>query len=149
MDTSLVTLSVLHPIIYPIIKDYCNNETDSIHTCKNINTYFFNSQSESNEYELCEKLVKLGIPLNLHTYTDRYVDGEDQYYRFTLTGELNKKTVYQDDRDPNLGALQDLKHDHAGLIYYINQFTKSVAEPSWDNQIEYGRIYRARVLITG
>jgi hypothetical protein len=148
MDTSLCTLSVLHPIIIPVIQDYLCDRSDTINTYKNINSYFFNSNSDSNEYGLCEELVKLGIPFNLHTYTDRWMDGEDQYYRFTSTGELNLKIVHQDFREPCLIALQQLKNDHLGLIYYIKKFTESVAEPSWDNQIEYGRVHRARILIT-
>ena len=149
MDTTLCTLSALHLIIIPVIQDYLCDKSDTINTYKNINSYFFNSNSDSNERGLCEELVKLGIPFNLHTYTDRWMDGEDQYFRFTSTGELNKKTVYQEDRNPNLGVLQELKNDHLGLIYYINKFSESVAEPSWDNQIKYGRVHRARILITG
>jgi hypothetical protein len=149
MDTTLSTLSVLHPIIFPVIRRYLGNRKDDYYSWQGINKYSFDFNSESNESELCEKIYKLGIPFNMSTDTDRNMDGEDQYYRFTSEGEVSFKRVYQTDRHPSLATLKELKNDHAGLIYYINCFSESVAVPSWDNQIAYGRIHRARVLING
>lgn len=149
MDTTLSTLSVLHPIIFPVIKHYLADRKDDWQAWQGINTYYFDFKSESNEYGICQELVELGIPFNMSTDTDRNMDGEDQYYRFSEIGELIKKTVNQRDRDPDLNVLEQLKYDHLGLIHYINNFSKSVADPSWLNQIQNGRIYRARLLIQG
>jgi len=149
MDTTLSTLSVLHPIIFPMIKSRLGDRKDSWQAWQGINTYYFSSDSESLEPDLCTRICKLGIPFNISADSDRSMDGEDHYVRFSSTGKLIRKMVLQNERYPSLNTLEELKNDHAGLIYYINTFSESVAEPSWDNQIEYGRIYRARRLITG
>lgn len=68
--------------------------------------------------------------------------------RFTEEGGVERKEVSDSFVNPSLEQLMALIDDHAKLKEYIQNHFVEVTPLSWDNQEEYGKLYRARQLIT-
>lgn len=99
------------------------------------------------ELPIAQELIDLGIPFNTWWETTQWTDGGNEYYRYTPEGESIVKYVSEKDCHPDLALLKHNIYNHSALIDYINWFDKKTISPSWDNQIEYGKRHRARLLI--
>jgi hypothetical protein len=94
------------------------------------------------------ELEKAGI-----AYDSSWSEG-DQYGagtlfgRFTADGEIVRLERYETDIDPSMGCLMKLIDDPVALREYILQHHKETTPLPWDNQEEYGKLYRARMLIS-
>lgn len=68
--------------------------------------------------------------------------------RFDAKGEVTFKEVYNSDANPNLGVCIKLIDKPAELRQYILDHQRQQEHPSWDNQVEYGRIFLTKQLIS-
>lgn len=109
---------------------------------------------EVNYGELCciKELQSAGIPYDMDWARGSSYEEGVQHCRFTETGELSLKVVMGSDHNINPGALADVikKHDTLDAVKdLLKRHHEAVDPPSWDNQVEYGKMYRARQLIAG
>lgn len=94
-----------------------------------------------------DKLIAEGIPFDWE-----WGDGDDYgggllYIRFTETGELHLREVYNRDRNLNLEALLTRIDQPDELVKLIKEHADNVTPLSWDSQVEYGKRYRMRQLV--
>lgn len=113
--------------------------------------YIFYTFDECNYGDLpfTDALIRHGIP-----HDRAWEEGSDygsgtEYYRFTPEGELICTQVFRHSLGINIPKLLELINNYEELKDYILERHKDNETLPWDNQIEYGRIYRARRLITG
>jgi len=78
---------------------------------------------------------------------DEYTEGTE-YCRFYEDGTSTVIQVYNDEINPHLPTLMQLLDQPESLINLIKQHHKRVTPPSWDNQIEYGKLYQTHRLLT-
>jgi hypothetical protein len=77
---------------------------------------------------------------------DDYVSGT-RYCRYSEDGLLQTKEVQSTERNPDLQKLLDRIDDWPALRKFILEHKEQVSEPGWDNQLEYGKRYKARMLL--
>jgi hypothetical protein len=77
---------------------------------------------------------------------DEYDSGAESC-RFTSEGTAVVKTLYDSDRNPNLELLTLFLDDPIGLHGVITDHITSLEVLPWDNQAEYGKVYRTIQLI--
>lgn len=100
------------------------------------------------ELEFLPKLQNLGMP-----YTSRWESGSEygpgeEACRFTPQGEMLLKIVGDEYRNPPLHHLMEVIDNYGLLKQRILEHYERVTALPWDNQEEYGKIHRARQLIT-
>lgn len=78
---------------------------------------------------------------------DEYTEGTE-YCRFYEDGTATTIQVYNDEINPHLPTLMTLLDTPDLLIDFIKVHNKRVTPPSWDNQIEYGKLYQTHQLLT-
>jgi hypothetical protein len=100
------------------------------------------------ELEFLSELRAAGIPYDSEWESgDEYGPGTE-HCRFTSDGEIELKTVYDEEMGVSLHNLLPKLADHAALKKVILQHQKEVTPLDWDSQ-EYNRkIYLARQLIS-
>ena len=94
-----------------------------------------------------EKLIAAGIPFDWEWGDGDNYGGGLLYIRFTETGELHLREVYNGDRNPNLEALLARIDQPDELVKHIKEHADNVTPLSWDSQVEYGKRYRMRQLV--
>lgn len=75
-----------------------------------------------------------------------------QYCRFTENGDLTLKTVVGSDYYIHPSVLETVIEEHNSLDAvkdFLKRHNEAVNPPSWDNQVEYGKMYRTKQLIAG
>ncbi len=75
-----------------------------------------------------------------------YAKGGD-YARFTETGELQRRELYEGEENPPIGPLLERIDDPEALRTFILDYHERKQILPWDSQVEYGKLYRARQLI--
>ena len=70
------------------------------------------------------------------------------FCRFDAQGLIHANEVSDEGQNPPLGELIKRIDDHNALRQYILEYKRDVTPLPWDNQIEYGKIHRALMLIT-
>lgn len=71
-----------------------------------------------------------------------------RFCRFTKTGELVSKELYDNARDVSLTLLLEFVDTPEKMKQVVLDHAEKVSIPSWDNQEEYSKLYRMRKLIT-
>jgi len=79
---------------------------------------------------------------------DEYTEGTE-YCRFYKDSTATTIQVYNDEINPHLPTLMSLLSTPYELINFIELHYKQVTPPSWDNQIEYGKLYQIQQLLLG
>jgi hypothetical protein len=110
--------------------------------------YLF-EQVKDGELPFCKELVSLGIAFNT-TWPN---DGDETqagttHLRFTAQGEIQYKDMFKCNDNPTMESLLPFIDNPPVLRAYILSFQAARIRPSFENQIEYGKTYRARRLIT-
>lgn len=77
-----------------------------------------------------------------------YTAGTD-FCRYRSDGSVQRYTYSEEYKNPSLPGLMKLLDDPDGLKAYIVDHYNNVTPEPWDNQIEYGKLYRTKNLITG
>lgn len=111
-------------------------------------TYLTYYEVNYGELHFLKKLKEQGIP-----YDSAWCDGDEygpgtKSLRFTPEGEAIEMELYDDDANPEMGALMGRIDDPVALRQYILDHQASRQVLPWDNQVEYGKLYRVRQLIT-
>lgn len=93
-------------------------------------------------------LVKLGV-----AYTKSWEAGSDwgsgsEHIRFTEHGEVVDRVIYDDAMGISIDLLMPHIEDHEKLKELIQKKAEHLYVLPWDNQVEYGKRYQARQLIT-
>lgn len=70
------------------------------------------------------------------------------FVRFTPEGEPRYGSYDDDTFHPNLNQCMSLLDDPNALIQYIKNHKEEVTPLPWDNQVEYGKLYRTKQLIS-
>ena len=109
---------------------------------------------EVNYGELCciKELQSAGIAYDMDWAKGSEYDGGVQYCRFTETGALTLKTINGSDYYIHPSVLEKVIEEHNSLDAvkdFLKRHHEATDPPSWDNQVEYGKMYRARQLIAG
>ena len=105
--------------------------------------------SEVNYGELEEftDLIALGIPCDYEWGNGSEYGSGRKYIRFTSEGELQLVEYYDEDYNPPLDCLMERIDKPEELVKYIKEHKEGVTPLPWDNQVEYGKIFRARQLL--
>jgi hypothetical protein len=97
--------------------------------------------------EFLDKLVEVGIPFDSSWDDDgEYSSGTD-YCRFTQAGEVIRKEIYDCNINPPMDTLIQYIDEPVVLRAFILEFKEKNCVPDWENQVEYGKRYRAKQLI--
>lgn len=101
------------------------------------------------ELSFTDKLTELGIPHNREWESGHEYSAGVETIRFTSEGKVQRIVIYDGSRRIDIDTLVELINNYEDLKEYILTKQKENEVLPWDNQIEYGRIYMARRLITG
>jgi len=110
-------------------------------------TSFGFEEVNSGELSFLEELEKLGIAYDSSWEPGSEYGAGTSSARFTPEGVLQIKEIYDSDYNPRLQELMKLINSPDALKAYILQHQKEVTSLPWDNQVEYGKLYRAACLI--
>lgn len=151
-DRTYVTLTVLLEHVEQardILVERNGEPHDEGTTGKTPELGFF-SFEEVNYGNLCgrDQLQALGI-----AYTSEWENGGNfraggEYCRFTAEGDTIIKEIYQGDEDPPIAALLQRLDDYTKLKAFILDYQEKTTPLPWDNQLQYGKLHRTKLLIS-
>lgn len=67
--------------------------------------------------------------------------------RFKPNGEAAHFTIYESAQSIRIATLMTMINDFDTLASFILEADKGITVPSWDNQLEYAKLFRAQQLI--
>ena len=137
----IIVLNESAPLVKEILPDYAEiDERPSL-------TSFFFHEVNNGCIEEQDQLTDLGIAYDYEWgMGDNYNPGS-KYIRFTPEGELQHIDYYENELNPPLEKLLELVSKPKELAEYVQQHSDNLTPLPWDNQVEYGKIYRTRQLI--
>ena len=97
--------------------------------------------------EFLQHLRSAGIAYNSSWSAGSEYGPGTEYCRFTEDGLIHCVEVADVDINPSITKLLELIDNPDGLRAFILEHHATTTPPSWDNQEEYGRRHRARMLI--
>ena len=143
-DRTWVEIVVLNETL-PLVEEILPDDAE-INTSLEFSSFYFD-EVNNGCIEEQDQLTDLGIPYNYEWGTgDNYNPGS-KYIRFTPEGELQHIEYYENDSNPPLEKLLELVSKPKELAKCVQQSADDITPLPWDNQLEYGKIYRARQLI--
>ncbi|MDH1236507.1 hypothetical protein [Stutzerimonas stutzeri] len=104
------------------------------------------------ELNCIKELQSAGIPYDMDWAEGSSYEEGVQYCRFTETGDLKLKTINGSDYYIYPSVLEKVIEEHNSLDAVkdlLKRHHEAVDPPSWDNQVEYGKMYRIKQLIAG
>lgn len=104
------------------------------------------------ELNCIKELQSAGIPYDMDWAEGSGYEEGVQYCRFTETGDLTLKSVFGGDYCIHPSVLEEVIKEHNSLDAvkdFLKRHNETVTPPSWDNQVEYGKMYRTKQLIAG
>ena len=137
----IIVLNESASLVKEILPDYAEiDESPSL-------TSFFFHEVNNGWVEEQDQLTELGIAYNYKWGKgDNYNPGT-KYIRFTPEGDLQHIEYYENELNPPLEKLLGLIDQPKKMAQYVRQYSAEKTPLPWDNQVEYGKIYRARQLI--
>jgi len=110
-------------------------------------TYFYFDDINYGELPFLNALLAAGI-----AYSSEWQRGGEfgpgcSSCRFTADGEAETKELYEGDQDPSITQLLQYIDEPHKLRSFILEYKEKVSVLPWDNQEEYGKIYRIKQLI--
>lgn len=143
-DRTWVEILVLNETL-PLVKEILPDDAE-ISTSFEFSSFYFD-EVNNGCIEEQDQLTEAGIPYNYEWGTgDNYNPGS-KYIRFTPEGELEHIEYYENEINPPLEKLLELVSKPKELAEYVQQYSDERTPLPWDNQVEYGKIYRTRQLI--
>jgi hypothetical protein len=95
-------------------------------------------------------LIENGIPYTATWERGGEFDPGSEYARFTPEGNVEVKTIYcSDESIPIHVLLSWAEKSTQFLLDSLNDANARIAVLPWDNQVQYGKIYKTKLLITG
>lgn len=152
VDTVHVRLQLpyeLKDLAEPLFADDYNNSYKLRHKPEvpPMYAYYAFDDISYGELQFEHELIKLGIPCNINKDDGYDTEGGNKYIRFSPEGELIKTEVADRDTAISLYTLNQYIDNPAAMVQYIKDRTIQIIEPSWINQISYGKIHRLRLLV--
>ena len=143
-DRTWVEIVVLNETL-PLVEKILPEDAE-INTSSTLSSFYFD-EVNNGCIEEQDQLTEAGIPYNYEWGTgDNYNPGS-KYIRFTSERELEHIEYYENDINPPLEKLLELVSTPKELAEYVQQYSDERTPLPWDNQVEYGKIYRTRQLI--
>ena len=143
-DRTSVTLSIPTVLIetaLPFLDNYqdeSNSETLS---------YFTYYEVNYGELDFLCHLIAAGIPFDSEWCAGSEYGAGCKSCRFTPEGEEIINEIYDDGRNPCHTSLMALIDNPSALRAYILAHDERIKVLPWDNQVEYGKLYRTKQLI--
>ena len=145
-DRTWVEIVVLTETL-PQVKEFLGGE-DQISEGPELASFYFCEVNDGCIEEQHE-LTKAGIPYNYEGGKGDYYSPGTKYIRFTPEGELEHIEYCESDKNPPLEKLLKLVPTPRELAEYVQQYSDDKTPLPWDNQVEYGKRFRAlQLLIT-
>lgn len=94
-----------------------------------------------------DDLTENGIPYNCKWGIGYNCNPGLKYIRFTPEGDVIHIEYYDNESNPPLKKLSELLDTPEELVEYIRTFIKEKTPLPWDNQVEYGKRYKAMQLL--
>ena len=94
-----------------------------------------------------DDLTEKGIPYNYVWGIGYNCNPGTKYIRFTPEGDLQHIEYYENELNPPLEKLLELVDQPEKMAQYVRQYSAEKTPLPWDNQVEYGKIYRTRQLL--
>ena len=143
-DRTWVEIVVLNETL-PLVEKILPDDAE-INTSLGLSSFYFH-EVNNGCIEEQEQLTDLGIAYNYEWgMGDNYNPGS-KYIRFTPEGELQHIEYYANDSNPPLEKLLERVSKPKELAEYVQQYSDDITPLPWDNQVEYGKIFRTRQLI--
>jgi hypothetical protein len=98
--------------------------------------------------ENLEKLTSAGIAFNSEWGSGGDYGPGVHWCRFTPDGECRENEVSDEGANPPIEKLMELIDKPEELRGYIVAYHYDVTPPPWDNQEEYGKLFRTKQLIS-
>lgn len=145
-DRTTVTLTILKSQSKEAEKLFLFNQLGSDFANEQFMEYVFHDVNYGNLSEL-PSLQNMGI-----AYTSRWEAGAEygpgeETCRFTPEGELLIQTIGDEYKNPCLKSLMEVIDNHEMLKQRIMKHYEEVISLPWDNQEEYGKLFRTKRLI--
>ena len=144
-DRTYVTLTIpsaLADLALPLLDAYDDSGEDSG------NRYFTFLAVNYGELDFLPQLMEAGIPFNSEWASGNEYGAGCKSCRFTPEGELIIKEIYDEGINPCHTSLMSLIDSPSALRAYILAHDERITALPWDNQVEYGKLYRAKQLIS-
>tara|TARA_B100001559_G_scaffold166459_1_gene139491 strand:- start:4705 stop:5199 length:495 start_codon:yes stop_codon:yes gene_type:complete len=122
-----------------------NTDDDQLH-------YLGFEEVNYGELNCIRELQLAGIPYDMDWADGANYEEGVQHCRFTETGELSLKVVMGSDHSIDPSVLEEVikKHNTLDAVKdFLKKHNEVVNPLPWDNQVEYGKIYRTKQLIAG
>lgn len=100
------------------------------------------------QLDFLNNLREAGIPYDSEWGSGSEYGGGTEHFRFTPKGEMVLLENYESAENPSLDALLERIDNAQALRNYILAHKESREVLPWDNQVEYGKLYRATKLLT-
>ena len=110
-------------------------------------TSFGFSEVNNGNLRCLRELEKLGIAYDSSWNAGSEFGAGTRSARFTPEGTIDIRTIYDADYNPSLAELLNRINSPDDLIAYILKHKEEVTPLPWDNQEQYGKLYRAACLI--
>ena len=140
----IVVLKKSFPQVIDVL-DLLNGEGEIDEKGELVSLYF--REVNYGNLEEQEELSKHGIPYNYEWGNGDNYDAGSKYIRFTPDGQLVHIEYYESEINPPLEKLLELVSKPKELAEFVQQYANEKTPLPWDNQVEYGKIYRTRQLI--
>lgn len=149
-DRTSVTLTVLKEqaqaaqALFEYPPEHQSEDMGSMPLC-----YFNFYEVNYGDLPFLDALQEAGIAFDSDwDHGSEYGSGTD-FCRFYPDGTV-QRTDYSDEyKNPDLHRMMGLLDEPEALKAYILDHHKKITPQPWDNQIEYGKLYRTKNLITG
>ena len=144
-DRTFVILTVLKKHAKAVAEIYKQEET-TFHKDSKFSHFEF-EEVNYDELEELGKLEELGIAFNSDwTQGGDYKPG-CRSCRFTPEGDIQQLELYEGEENPPIHELRQRLVKPLQLVEYIKQYDREHTPLPWDNQVEYGKRYRAKQLL--
>ncbi len=142
-----VVLTVLKEHLDRVIEISDNSHEEIQESVEDNFTHLIFSEVNYGNLDFLYKLQDEGI-----AYTSEFDAGSDwstgqDVLRFTPEGEARNTHIYESDYSPNLTELIEHSKSGGSIDSLIEKVRERIYIPPWDNQAEWGKIYRLKQML--
>ena len=147
-DRTSVTLQVLLVHAADVENILLEVNDSSEHNFKDERFHYYNFYEVNyGDLDFLPLLVEAGIAYNSQWDSGSEYGPGCEYCRFTSDGNVILKSISDSYINPCLDTLMGKLDDYAALKAFIIEHHNEVSVPSWEDQEEYGKIYKVKQLI--
>jgi hypothetical protein len=146
-DRTTVTLTVLEEQAIEAANLFKNfGQLDEEYVQDNLKSFVFLEVNYGN-LPFLHKLINAGIAFDSEWNNGGNYCAGIHFVRFDSEGLIHSNEVTDESYNPDLDELVKRIDDYDELKKYILDHKRNVIPLPWDNQVEYGKIHRALMLI--